>query len=533
MKGWGTDEAAIHDTLRDLSYEERATLKASYRRAYGRDLLKDLESELSHRDFALVDDALAPEPGCIRERVDRMQRRISRERGSGTALSQCSDGIVDVFSNTGFELDHAVREYRHVAREACLLRDLDENGDGIPDLPVDGVLSTKEAQLDNLTDQYVEAKTDISSKITSVATMTAAATALAATGGMAAPVALGIIAASTGATKVATKLITTGDAYTLNGYDGAHDLMTGALDGMSMYGLGVAGDYLTAAVGQGVVWAGGGSAATVSAGAVGGTAASNVAGQASFEVLKKAGADWMGQTAFRKVLSNTILGGFKGALSSGITGAAESALKDETWDQEFLDSMRTILHDSAEAARGGAEGWAIGTAAYHIGALANESVMAHLKLRVGERLAESQQFTDQELLEAGQDILGDKAGIASADAIRAAGYDKLATDLGEQYMKTTTQGKLLKSAISNAVNRGVSAYPKALLKNLANHKVWENGGMAGVGTLAHDATEAAARNAVISTLSDANAMGADSLGIEGARKTALTNVVKRSLNTFA
>ena len=462
-----------------------------------------------------------------------MQRRIARERGSGTLLSSSSDSIVDLFSTTGFELDHGVREYKHLAKEACLMRNVDENGDGIPDMPVDGILGAKEAQLDNLTDQYVTAKTDVSNKITSIATMTASATALAATGGMAAPAALGIIAAATGSTKVATKLLTTGDAYTLNGFDGAHDLITGAIDGMSMYGLGKAGEYLTAAVGQGVLWAGGGSAATMGVGTVGGSAASSVAGQASFEVLKKAGTEWMGKTAFRKVLSNVILGGFKGALSSGITGAAESALKDETWDQEFLDSMRTILHDSAEAARGGAEGWAIGTAAYQLGALANESIMVHLKLRVGERLAASQQFTDQELFEAGQDILGDQASTAGAEAVRAAGYDKLATDLGAEYMKSTTQGKLLSSAVTGAVTRGVSAYPKALLKNLANHKVWENGNLNGLGSLADDATEGHARAAVIRAVNDVTSMGADELSIEGARKTALTNVVKRSLNTFA
>ena len=75
-----------------------------------------------------LEDALADEPGSIRERVDRMQRRIARERGSGTLLSMSSDGIVDLFSTTGFELDHGVREYKHLAREACLMRNVDENG---------------------------------------------------------------------------------------------------------------------------------------------------------------------------------------------------------------------------------------------------------------------------------------------------------------------------------------------------------------------------------------------------------------------
>ncbi|MBT6178358.1 MAG: hypothetical protein HOI23_14015, partial [Deltaproteobacteria bacterium] len=178
MEGWGTNEALIHSTLKDLLPSERVAIQKEYRENYGVDLLKELKKELGSRDLAECVDALAQPPRTLRERLERTQKKVCRERGSGSARSRVSDTIVDAFSNAGFELDHVVREYKHLIREGSKMKlngtFTDEDANGIPD-DVEVLLNAKEVQVDDATDDYMVDKESISNKITSIATMTAVA----------------------------------------------------------------------------------------------------------------------------------------------------------------------------------------------------------------------------------------------------------------------------------------------------------------------------------------------------------------------
>jgi len=328
-------------------------------------------------------------------------------------------------------------------------------------------------------------------------------------------------------TKSTTRFITIGDSYTVLGFDAAHDIVTGAATGVSMYGMGLLGDYITAAVGAGSHLASGTGAAT------GGAASTGAAQTATFEVFKAAGKDVMNKTVTRKILSNILMGGAKGAFSASITETAESAMRDETWDQEFLDSVQTIMKDVKDSAVSASVGWMIGSAASQIGALASESVMTNLKLRMAENLARGKEFSDEELREAGNDILGDDAQEASDDAIRSAGYHKLLVDLGDDYLSNTTEGKVLAASVNNAVSRGVAAYPRSFANQLSQHRIWENGILTGMNQILTGASTGLVRDIGIRTITSASGIGGDELGVNAAQKTALTNIVRRGLSATA
>jgi len=78
MKGFGTDEAAIVQVLGRRSNEQRQRIKATYQQAFGRDLAKDLKSEISG-DFLRLSLALLLPP--VEFAAQELRRAM---RGLGT-----------------------------------------------------------------------------------------------------------------------------------------------------------------------------------------------------------------------------------------------------------------------------------------------------------------------------------------------------------------------------------------------------------------------------------------------------------------
>ena len=154
-----------------------------------------------------------------------------------------------------------------------------------------------------------------------------------------------------------------------------------------------------------------------------------------------------------------------------------------------------------------------------------------LRLGIGSTLAADKKitFTDDQLMTAGQDILGSEAANMSSNAIRAAGYDKVINDLGDDFLKNTVQGKILSSTVTNSVTRGVAAYPKTFFNSLNDHEMWQYGIGAGLASNVEEATESGTDGAVVFTGADLAGTAAADSGMTGARVVAAKNLVRRGL----
>jgi hypothetical protein len=394
--------------------------------------------------------------------------------------------------------------------------------------------------VDQATDDYVETKDDIANKVAAVASLTAAATSVAATGGMAAPAALAVIAAATGATKVAGRMLVQGDSYNLLGYDGAYDLGTGAAEGAAMFAIGAVGNELTVFVGTEVLAGEGVDVSTQgmvaigqqALGEAGATASQAAIDEAARGVLMAKGAEYMGQSFAHQFGTGVAFGAAKGATYSAVTGVSATLLDDTLWERDLPSAIKKLLKEATDKAGGGAEGWSIGTAAWNIGAIAAESTLMQLRVGIGRSIAAKNgvSFTDNELMSAGSDILGSDAAGLSTDAVRAAGRDKLINDLGADFLKNTVEGRVLASTVNNTVTRGVAAYPKTLLSALGDHETWQYGVGAGLTNVGGDATESGLSDAVARTGGEIAGNSAGDLGLEGARATAAKNIVWRGLS---
>ncbi|MBT6433586.1 MAG: hypothetical protein HOK28_10865 [Deltaproteobacteria bacterium] len=534
IDGLRTSEDYILSLLDGLDFEGRETLLDSYQAKRGSHLVDDLKSCMKRREFFKAEDLLMPKPQSIRERIDQLEYRVARERGSGSIRSQISDGIVDLFSHKGTILDHQVREFKRLPRLAYQAGGEMARSAIVPEMEV------ARHCVDKATEDYVEVKDDIANKVATVATLTAAATSVAATGGMSAPAALAVIAATTGATKVAGRMLVQGDSYNIVGYDGAYDLGTGAAGGAAMYAIGALGNELTAFVGKEVL---AGEGVDVSAqgmmalgqqalGDAGATASQAAIDEAARGVVMAKGAEYMGQSFAHQFGTGIAFGAAKGMTYSAVTGVSATLLDDSLWERDLPSAIKKLLKEAADKAGGGAEGWSIGTAAWNIGAIAAESTLMQLRIGIGQNIAAKNgvSYSDNELLSAGKDILGSDAAGLSADAVRAAGQEKLINDLGADFLKNTVEGRVLASTVNNTVTRGVAAYPKALLNSLGDHDTWQYGMGAGLTSVGGDATEAGLNDAVARVGGDITGNEASDLGLEGARATAAKNIVWRGLS---
>ena len=154
--------------------------------------------------------------------------------------------------------------------------------------------------------------------------------------------------------------------------------------------------------------------------------------------------------------------------------------------------------------------------------------MVNLRIRMGERVAAGREFTDEELRIAGEDILGEEAQNMDADGVKTAGYHKLLSDLGDDYLKNTVEGKVLAASVSNAVSRSAATY-EDFGNKLSSHRVWENGfltGINGADQRYHDRGSGQWHSYHPQQQLESVETGWH----RGARKVAMTNLVRRGLS---
>uniref|UniRef100_A0AAR2JTA5 Annexin n=1 Tax=Pygocentrus nattereri TaxID=42514 RepID=A0AAR2JTA5_PYGNA len=115
MKGFGTDEQAIINLLGSRSNKQRVPLVISYKTAYGKDLIKDLKSELSG-NFEKVVLAMLKAPA----QFDASELREAI-KGAGTDEA-C---LIEILSSPGMFLCHyhthqlqIIHEYKKTLEEA-------------------------------------------------------------------------------------------------------------------------------------------------------------------------------------------------------------------------------------------------------------------------------------------------------------------------------------------------------------------------------------------------------------------------------
>ena len=321
MEGIGTDESAVKEVLQGKSKEEIAQIRASYKRETGRDLEKDLKSELGGRDQFDAMQALKGRPTSIDEAMQRMDERHAFERdGLGNKIS---NSVMDTVNDKGELLDknhaRATEQYdaykKAVAEgrtsDAAAAKDRLQQLLGYTDLDVTSYQESKDAVADT------------AGTIAATAAATAVIVGTAGTGTPLVATALAAAGAGAGARAVTTSAVA-GSGYDMQNL--AADAAVGAVDGATT-----------------VLGAGAGRAAASSLQAARGAA--------------KTG----------RVASLAVEGAVDGVVGGAAGGAASEALRDETWSNGLGEGLKRVgvaggLVASVGAVAGGGTG-AIGGAA--------------------------------------------------------------------------------------------------------------------------------------------------------------------------
>lgn len=477
MEGRGTDEDLVFEALANLSFDERAKLQEDYRIEYGRELIDDLRSELDKREMWKAEDALAGPPATMRERVDRAEVRMSRERDSGTLAANVSDNIMDLLTATGKNIDQEFRELRHIYKEA-------REGN----ISVDSAneqLTVKEAGLDELTQQYQEKKDSTASTVSNIATMSVAAAATVATGGMATLPAAAVVAASAGTAKVVSSQLVTGNSYDLTGLQGAQDFLVGAGEGLALVAMGKAGEALYSTLGKQALLAQGHEVTKEGLLALGRKALEGTGKTITKELVEKAaqdavtqaGKEFLKKSLLHKIGGAALTGAVKGSTFYGVKTAIETTVDDATWESEFSEAIVKILKETGSSAASGAKNFAVAMSTLQVGAQVNEAMMSQIKRTIGEQLADKAgtAFSAEELTQAGMEALGGGADSLAADVIQEAGREKLLTDLGSQFLDKNMVGESVEIFAGNMLKRATAAYTKNSLESLNKHEIWRDG----------------------------------------------------------
>lgn len=311
VAGLGTDESAIRSVLEGRSSDEIAAIREDYRRRYGRDLVADLQGDLSGRDEFDATQALKGRPQTPEEALQRANERAAFEREG--LLNAPSRVLMDLVNDEGSRLDETVARASAQYRQAM--------ADGRLDETEKGRLSQLLAYTEQDLHAYRESKNAGAEVVSTVGATAAAAGVVIASGGAGTPVAAAILkAALVGAgTRVALSGAIEGRGY---GWEqGLSDAAQGAVDG-----------------------------GTVAAFAPLGRAAAGAALRGTAE------------TTGRRVAAGAIEGGVEGLAQGTASGGVQGALRDGAWDQGLADGLLSVGQGAATGAGMGAAGGALGGA---------------------------------------------------------------------------------------------------------------------------------------------------------------------------
>lgn len=287
MDGAGTNESMIMDTLGRLETDEQRTqLLNDYRERYGRDLLADLESDLSSSDYRRAEGMLRTAARSPQEAMDRVHDDMIRDREGG-GWTAVSSAFVDTFSDRGRDMDQTAREVRGTFHDA--------RHNGTLDAPE--TLETMrglESRLQVQREDYAAARQEIADHVTTGVSIVAATVIAGVTLGTGTPISAALLASSAlgvGGGKVIANKAVMGNDYDIFGADGARDFAVGAAEGAAM-----------------------------------------PAGTAAGRALWNA----------RTVAGSTFRGAISGGTSGFASGTARSATDEATWENGFVDGLGRV-----------------------------------------------------------------------------------------------------------------------------------------------------------------------------------------------
>ncbi|WP_164008643.1 annexin [Pyxidicoccus trucidator] len=360
MDGAGTDEEKLRNELQGKSKTELDAIAAAYKEKYGKDLRKELDSELDGREqLELLEQmydlgAVDPnDPNANQERVRRLREQQSQEKGFGTwVLDQTQRAIKGESDNDRLEhnLDRA---------DTAIASGDTERATTLTGYATEDVKSLQ-ASKDSLAEGAATA---------AVVVVTTAA--VIATGGAATPLALAAYATLGAGTRAATYAAFQGGAA------GAQELGRQALIG--------AAEGATAAIpvgkGAGALTSGaraGGTTVAKEAGTAGArtgattgartgaTTGAKEAGTTGARTGATTGAKEAGTTATKEAAGSSVRQAAKQGVKEGAAGgvaggAVDAATRSETWDNGVLSALgdiatRAVLDGTIGAVSGGLTG---------------------------------------------------------------------------------------------------------------------------------------------------------------------------------
>ncbi|KAL1451343.1 hypothetical protein WDU94_005730 [Cyamophila willieti] len=120
MKGFGTDEQAIINVLTARSNAQRQQIELEFKTLYGRDLIKDLKSELSGKFEDLIVALMAPTPVFLARELHHAMA------GVGTTEST----LVEILCSTSNAEIHAIRQAYETEYKRSLDKDIEGDTSG-------------------------------------------------------------------------------------------------------------------------------------------------------------------------------------------------------------------------------------------------------------------------------------------------------------------------------------------------------------------------------------------------------------------